>query len=473
MSTRRHSDWPDLVWGTLTIDHESTDEDGVVTILPESGSGPCLPLDVAQAGNSGGPMDYSGGFMQNFPMIGFEHCVESDSQSGSRSVPDGSGGHADARDDVTYSRHADTVMKLFTGGKALSKRQNLFMLSATANRMLGMKLKPNLLGVANPQEWELPPVWGPEVGVAPTEIEIDGKEIPANQLMAFGKQVGADGNVWIVQPDNAEPLVGLTAPGKKHYYAGATQGKYYLVSRCSCPRQDLARTTVGVGEVVSIYFSSDALGNNPFVLPATAPIGWTTTAGSLSPASSYCGTVLTSPNSANTADVTATVRGQSLGISFNVIKPSGVQATIRQLESFQSGSVGAGMFINVVVQPTTVSFANILVMEPSEPTIATGYFLTVDPSRISHASHGADDPHPVSCDNLILSPPYNYFDHAWSSGWPIGVSGTYTYPIHPIWWVVGDTSTHSLSGWTDQVMTLSSDGTMRVDKFGLNVTRHP
>jgi hypothetical protein len=44
----------------------------------------------------------------------------------------------------------------------------------------------------------------------------------------LGQKVGADGKLWIMQPDNAEPLVSLTAPGRKHYYAGANQTKYKL-----------------------------------------------------------------------------------------------------------------------------------------------------------------------------------------------------------------------------------------------------
>jgi hypothetical protein len=55
-----------------------------------------------------------------------------------------------------------------------------------------------------------------------------GKNIPANELEALGQKVGVDGKLWIMQPDNAEPLLGLTAPGKKHFYAGANQTKYDL-----------------------------------------------------------------------------------------------------------------------------------------------------------------------------------------------------------------------------------------------------
>ena len=343
---------------------------------------------------------------------------------------------------------AKTELKLYTGGKAKVIRRNLFCIQCSGTEYKGLP-------------------WIPY-----------GKDIPKDQLRAMGKQVGADGKVWKVLDDNDEQLVGLVAPGKKHYYAEASPAKYYLVSRCRCSRQNLARTDVGVGEVVDIYFSStgsDKILTPPPVvlpLPATAPINWTTTAGNLSPVSSYCGTVLTNPHSEDTATVTATVQGEKLTIGFEVIEPSGIKATQRGPESFPVGQVGAGMYLDIVLQPTTVSFYQLEIIEPAEATTGiTGYFTNHTPP--THAGNGADEWHPVGCDNKVYSPPYNYFDHANSYGWPIGVSGSFTWPINPLWRVVGDSATHSLSGWTDQIMTLSTDGTMRVDKFGLYVIRHP
>jgi hypothetical protein len=107
--------------------------------------------------------------------------------------------------------------------------------------------------------------------------------------------------------------------------------------------------------------------------------------------------------------------------------------------------------------------------EPSEATTGiTGYFTNVNLSTISHATNGADVWHPVNGDNLVVD---NVFDHASSYGWPIGQAGTYTWPIHPIWAVDTNGTAKPLSGWTDQIMTLSADGTMRVDKLGHYVTR--
>ena len=91
-----------------------TDNYGVTT--PTSDTVDADPLAIA-------PQDQGGGLLT----VGFEHCVEQGSASRSLTWPDGSGGSEYAQDDVVYSRTADTVMKLFTGGKAMSGRQNLFL----------------------------------------------------------------------------------------------------------------------------------------------------------------------------------------------------------------------------------------------------------------------------------------------------------------------------------------------------------
>jgi hypothetical protein len=165
--------------------------------------------------------------------------------------------------------------------------------------------------------------------------------------------------------------------------------------------------------------------------------------------------------------VTATITGipEPFKKTFNVITPSGVETSVRAFQTdFAPGSVGAGMYLNVVLLPTTVSFGNVEMTEPAEATTnITGYFINHTPP--THALNGAGDWHRAQCDNLIVD---NFFDHAWSGGWqsPFGQGGSYTWPIHPIWRVVGDSATYPLNGWTDQIMTLSSDGTMRVDKLG-------
>jgi hypothetical protein len=279
-----------------------------------------------------------------------------------------------------------------------------------------------------------------------------------------------DGILYAVIDDGSTKDITPKVAGVPWFtFAWPVLTKYTLSSQVSCQAltdTNLERTSLGVAEVVH-------LGTMP------AETTWNTTAGTLSVGQGGhgIGTYLYAPHIAATATVTATIRKVILSIDFDVVEPSGVSSTIRSRDGFNSSisEVGAGMQLDVVIQPTSVSFSKIEMEEPAEPTTGiTHYFLNVDLARISHAGNGAGPWHPVNCGNYIMGPPIDFFDHASSYDWqgPFGQGGSYTWPIHPIWRVVGDTATHSLSGWTDQIMTLSSDGTMRVDKLGHHVTRH-
>lgn len=120
------SDWPDFVEGTITSQGSVTYDDGET--IPQSSSGTANALTAAQSMNSGGLL-----------WIGYEHCKVKGSQRESRAWFDSAGGVRRAQDNVVYSRSADTVMKLYTGGKALSllKRQNVFAFSGGARRTQG------------------------------------------------------------------------------------------------------------------------------------------------------------------------------------------------------------------------------------------------------------------------------------------------------------------------------------------------
>lgn len=348
---------------------------------------------------------------------------------------------------LTGAPHTQIVLKFYSGGMGLPKRKSVYQATASGYS----HKQTNVAGIYKSPLYDSIPI--------------------ASQNITLGDlgQLDPDGILYANIDDGSTKDITPKVANTPYYTFGwPVLTKYTLISQVSCQALtdiNMERTSLGVAEVVS-------LGTMP------AETTWNTSAGTLSVGQGGhgSGTYLYAPHTAATATVTATIRKASLSIDFGVVEPSGIQATIRARQTdFALGSVGAGMYLNVVLQPTTVSFAALKVMEPSEPTIATGYFLAVDPSKISHVNHGADVPHSVGCNNLIYNPTQIYFDHAWSSGWngPFGQGGSYTFPIHPIWWVDGDTSTHPLSGWTDQVMTLSPDGTMSVDKFGLNETRHP
>ncbi len=180
------------------------------------------------------------------------------------------------------------------------------------------------------------------LNAAPWSRPADPTEITIPKL---GK-LGADG--WVYGTATSGETLDVTPSVSAPYYTYSLPvgGAYALVSRCSCSLKNLARTTVGVGEVVSLFFSpspSSDTDPSPAVATLSVPISWTTTAGSVSPAVSYAGTVLTSPNSANTATVTATVRGASVSKDFSVIEPSGVDAYVNAVSHYGNGVAGAGI----------------------------------------------------------------------------------------------------------------------------------
>ena len=100
---------------------------------------------------------------------------------------------------------AKTQLKLYTSGKAGINHLNLFCINAGAT----------------------------SYGRPPTE---DGDDYPwwstpsptvnPSQLQALGKQVGADGNLWVALPDGASPDLNLWLPMFQHYNATATVQKY-------------------------------------------------------------------------------------------------------------------------------------------------------------------------------------------------------------------------------------------------------
>jgi hypothetical protein len=100
--------------------------------------------------------------------------------------------------------NANTFVKLYTGGKAVARR-NLFCITVDTADEYHEPSQPNY-------GW-------PNLAV---------KAIPKDRLQVCGKQVGADGKLWIVLPDNSEQDITVRAPGIKHFNANATPQKYSL-----------------------------------------------------------------------------------------------------------------------------------------------------------------------------------------------------------------------------------------------------
>ena len=100
-----------------------------------------------------------------------------------------------------------------------------------------------------------------------------------------------------------------------------------------------------------------------------------------------------------------------------------------------------------------------------DATDVTGYFTNHWPA--SHSVSGANQPHPVGCDNLVGDGMDNANKWGMPSPWTPG--GSFRWPIPAVWWI-GSGPSNSLP-WSDQTFTLDASGTFTVSKFGHSVTR--
>jgi hypothetical protein len=107
----------------------------------------------------------------------------------------------DATENVNID--AKTQVKLYTGGKAQVARENLFCLNAWATEY---GEPPGDYGGDLYPWWDTPGFY------------VDPATLTVGQLGS----PGSDGNLWVVLPDNAEPDITVTDPGKQHYDAWAT-----------------------------------------------------------------------------------------------------------------------------------------------------------------------------------------------------------------------------------------------------------
>ena len=104
-----------------------------------------------------------------------------------------------------YTRTAHTTWELQTGGKALSRQQNLFCLSATAAE------QPSKLGWGN---WNY--------GIMPQT------SIPAQNITIDVKPLGNDGNQWRTYPDNVTRDITPRVKNQDFYTFNVTPQKYEL-----------------------------------------------------------------------------------------------------------------------------------------------------------------------------------------------------------------------------------------------------
>ncbi len=355
-----------------------------------------------------------------------------------------------------------TEMNLYTGGKAGIKRSSLIQINASAER------------------YGRPPAgpWldTPTTNVVATKIEVLG-------WWLFGRHLDPSGDLYLALPDNEVKDLRLRVPGVKHYGAWAEAKRHKFVHETACVAladRNRARTQLGAGEYVSCRFE-------PGNFPTNAV--WTTTAGGLD---TTVGNSVwyTAPSNAANATVTATVAGTAkFKIKFEVREPSGVDnahtyKVYEYTNFFGQGVSGAGMYLRVYVAPTDVSFYRVECLEVEEDaTDVTGYYTNNPPWTTTHLSHigqGANDWLQINCDN---SWEYNWtwtrdWDRAWwrnfdpsSPPYLSWAAGSFTWNIPGAWRIPGGPSYTNM--FWDQEFMLEANGTMKIEKFGKTVTRHP
>jgi hypothetical protein len=321
--------------------------------------------------------------------------------------------------DPTERQTADTEMRLATGGPLGSRQTNLWCISASATD-------------------------------ASTGQMIDYTNISIGGL----GNLDTNGNLWVELPDNDPPVV--TPMADKNNYSFTVDGtKYTLKHQTYNPAltdTNRSRTTLGVGEEVSLSFSPAM----PYAMD------WTTTAGSVSP-TFYPSTTLTAPSNATpTVTVTATFRGgRSVTFpSFTVVEPTGIDhAKIVGTNSFPLGSVGAGMTNDFWIAPTLVSFYRVNIMEIGEDgTNIWGFYSQWTPQQLHHST--ADHWSGLNANNQTYD--YASFAPAGLTNW---AAGGYEWEIPMRWQVKGTDFTNVMAG-CNQVFTIDSSGTARVDKYG-------
>ena len=332
------------------------------------------------------------------------------------------------------SRTARTRYLLHTGGKGNSTRQNLFVLSAQVQ------------GVGDP-------FW-PEVD---TEDDYAYGINPAAIVLGeFGLQ-GSDGLIYKVLSDNTIHDITPRVPGNPYYtFTEPVANKHKLVSytlhqALSDPRRD--RTTLGVGELVSIYFEPEL----DMTFPETPT--WLPFDGSVTPnVGSWV--IFTAPsNAVASTTVRVFVRDVHLDKYFSVVAPSGWDhADIVSTNHYPIGMSAGDMQLRVFFAPTEVSLYRVEIEEVgTEATGVWGAFVGHLMPHISDTFRGLND-----------NNSWNVFDNC-GGGAPYGYPGGFTW-IVPAKWRIPGGPTNSMTGW-DQEISIDAAGTYKVDKFGRWVQR--
>jgi len=314
--------------------------------------------------------------MSVWAAIGNEHCDVEDAFPSPTSWDNASWyGWSHEEGEETYTRKADTVWHVQTGGKAIPGRKNLWQFTGSAWEVLDKRAVPRFGGASM-------------------------REI-TNKTQIVLKDLGAlkaDGNLWLTLPDDVDKDITPCVAGNDFFTFSVGGQKYKLVHETfhqALTDTNWDRTSLGVGEEVYVGFEPP--------VPLSAPdINWACWGGSLEAASwgnimnNYApaaGMKFTAPSNAAASMVIVAVRGGAfLPVPFSVYEPSGVFFEKQNpypnsnIDKHKKGFTSAGFFAGIQIQPTSVSFYRILVKEDTvSPTSGSGVW----PNEVGNHQEGS------------------------------------------------------------------------------------
>jgi hypothetical protein len=214
------------------------------------------------------------------------------------------------------------------------------------------------------------------------------------------------------------------------------------------------RTEIGVGE--QVRFTGSASGT--WSMSGGTAVGVTSGTTFLWKAPEVGGSVtITLTNGSNTATTT-----------MNVIAPTSLSMTKRSEDSIPAGTAGAGMLLNVTINPLNVCLGETQLLEvPGPATNITGYFTQFSATTLKH--NPSPNYTPFGDNNTLCC------DHAALNGLSSPFSnGTFQWDIPNKYKLDGepDSSGRNFTT-TTQLFTIDSAGTVTITKAGASVSRSP
>lgn len=276
---------------------------------------------------------------------------------------------------------------------------------------------------------------------------------------------GSTNSAITIATQDPSGMLGVHDESVQFYASGKDATLYtpWLKSVAAAPFPfDKDRKKIGVGEVLNLTIKPSSLPSPSWTLAGTPGSSSVTPSGST--ASFEAGIRACTPQ------VKVTSLGTDVKIDYNVVQPSGEQATKASENTYAAGTQGAGMVLSITTLPDDVSFNNVEVIEVDKGTSnVTGFFSSYSAASLQH--------HPTATWTR-LSVTNKWSDVAFITGYGTSstwAQGTFQWAIEVRWRVFNkETGQGEFLANRTQVFTMhDTTGRTTITKLGQSVTRTP